>query len=283
MDDDRSGSLRVVSWNLWWRFGDWRRRFEVIRATLTDAGPDICGLQEVWATDASHQGQSLAAALGMHLVWAPSPKPERWQRRTGEHDASVGTVVLSRWPVEASEVIRLPPDPDDSAHEGRTALAARISSPAGPLLFVTTQLNSAATASAIRRRQVDVIAEFVGRNRVGTFPPVVTGDFNAQPDSDEVRRFEGHLTAPAVPGQVLIDAWRYAEPGQPGLTWDVRNPNVAATFEPSARIDYIFVGAPGPGGQGHVQRVGLIGNCARDDVWPSDHAGLIADLAMPAA
>jgi endonuclease/exonuclease/phosphatase family metal-dependent hydrolase len=41
-------------------------------------------------------------------------------------------------------------------------------------------------------------------------PPVLTGDFNAVPDSDEMRLLGGMRTAPAEPGQVLLDAWEYA-------------------------------------------------------------------------
>jgi len=140
----------------------------------------------------------------------------------------------------------LPPNRGDGSDEGRTALAVHVASPVGPILLVTTQLNSAASASAIRLEQVDAVADLVARQRVGSFPPIVTGDFKAQPESDEIRRFEGHLTAPAVPGQLLVDAWRYAEPGRCGLTWNRRNPHVLASLEPSARIDYIFVGPPEP-------------------------------------
>ena len=57
---------------------------------------------------------------------------------------------------------------------------------------------------------------------------------------------------------------------------------MAASLEPGARIDYIFVGQPGPGGQGHVRAVDLVGDAPRDDVWPSDHAGVYADLAVAA-
>ena len=54
---------------------------------------------------------------------------------------------------------------------------------------------------------------------------------------------------------------------------------MAATFEPSARIDYIFVGSPAAGGRGRVERVALVGDQAVDDVWPSHHAGIVVDLA----
>ncbi|HEY1639704.1 MAG TPA: endonuclease/exonuclease/phosphatase family protein [Streptosporangiaceae bacterium] len=110
------------------------------------------------------------------------------------------------------------------------------------------------------------------------FPAVVTGDFNAWPDSDEVRQFGGYKTAPAVPGQVFLDAWEYADPAQPAATWDAANPYVAAGFEPSVRVDYIHLGMPGPAGPGSVSSVRRAGDGPVDGVWPSDHAAVLADL-----
>jgi endonuclease/exonuclease/phosphatase family metal-dependent hydrolase len=36
-----------MTWNLWWRFGDWQRRHESIVHVLESASPEIVGLQEV--------------------------------------------------------------------------------------------------------------------------------------------------------------------------------------------------------------------------------------------
>ena len=155
---------------------------------------------------------------------------------------------------------------------------AEVESPYGRVSVYNTQLNSAPSHSAVRVEQVAALAEFIGGSVVDVFPIVLTGDFNALPDSDEVRLMEGHLTAPAVPGLLLIDTWRYARPGDPGFTWNRRNPHVAGTFEPSARIDYVFVGPPGPTGQGHVISVAIVGDQSRDGIWPSDHAGVVVDL-----
>lgn len=272
--------LRVVTWNLWWRFGDWERRMGAIRAILADTAPDVCGLQEVWATDYENQAELIARELGLHCYWAPSPRSDRWQRRIGSADVTIGNAVLSRWPIVGAEVLPLPAgeEPD----QGRTALVVAIDSPAGRLPFITTQLNSAPTASAVRCQQVDALAALVAKHTSPSFPVVLTGDFNAQPDSDEVRRLEGHLTAPAVSGQLLVDCWRYAQPPSPGLTWNRNNPHVAATYEPSARIDYVFVGPPDADGIGHVRSVGLIGDSRHNGIWPSDHAGVRVDLAMSA-
>jgi endonuclease/exonuclease/phosphatase family metal-dependent hydrolase len=146
-------------------------------------------------------------------------------------------------------------------------------------VFVTTHLTSPLHAACTRRAQVVRLAEFVAAHSTGTpFPAVVTGDFNTWPDADEIRLLGGYKTAPAVAGQVLIDAWEYADPASPSATWSPHNPFVPA-FDPPVRIDYVFVGPPGPGGQGHVRSVRTAGDGPVDGVWPSDHAAVTVDLA----
>jgi endonuclease/exonuclease/phosphatase family metal-dependent hydrolase len=269
-------SVRVVTWNLWWRFGEWQERLDVIAEVLAEIDADICGLQEVWADEVGNEALVLAERLGMHVSWVPTPAPERWQRRLGDPTVTMGNAVLSRWPVVDQRHIHLPTGTETD--EGRTAMLADVASPYGQISMYNTQLNSAPSHSAVRVEQVVALAQFIGRHVVDAFPNVLTGDFNALPDSDEVRLIEGHLTAPAVGDLLLIDTWRYAEPGNHGFTWNRRNPYVAATFEPSARIDYVFVGPPGPTGEGHVVSVGLVGDQPRHGIWPSDHAGVVVDL-----
>jgi endonuclease/exonuclease/phosphatase family metal-dependent hydrolase len=59
---DRASLVRVASWNLWWRFGPWGQRREAIAAVLADARPDVCGLQEVWASPRDHLAAVLATS-----------------------------------------------------------------------------------------------------------------------------------------------------------------------------------------------------------------------------
>ncbi|MGI5376167.1 endonuclease/exonuclease/phosphatase family protein [Streptomyces sp. CA-251387] len=269
--------MRVVTWNLWWRFGPWEARQKAILAELRELRPDVVGLQEVWAADGENQAEWLAGELGMHWAWAPSPAPERWRRRIGDPTVDIGNAVLSRWPVLDRRTLRLPAPSD--VDDGRLALFTRLATPSYDIPFFTTHLTSALHASAVRCRQVTALAEFIAENRVDTpFPAVVTGDFNAWPDSDEIRLFGGYRTAPAVPGQVFFDAWQYADPSAPSATWDRENPYVAAGLEPTVRIDYIHVGPPGPGGLGHVRSVRRAGDGPVDGIWPSDHAAVVADL-----
>ncbi|WKX74285.1 endonuclease/exonuclease/phosphatase family protein [Streptomyces sp. XD-27] len=279
--------MRVLTWNVWWLFGAWERRREAIAAVLRDARPDVIGLQEVWARGDENLAEWLARRLSRDLddewtwTWASSKVPGRWRKRIADgaaETAEVGNAVLSRWPIADRAVLTLPTAGGED--EGRLALYARIDAPGAPVPFFTAHLNHAVHESAVRCAQVAALARFVADHRGGTdFPPVVTGDFNARPDSDEIRLLGGHRTAPALPGQVLVDAWEYADPAAPAATWDRANPHVAESFEPSARIDYVHVGLPGPDGLGRVRAVRRAGDAPVAGVWPSDHAAVVADLA----
>ena len=276
---------RVVTWNLWWRFGDWARRFEVIAAVLAEAAPDVVGLQEVWArgsgADSVNAAGLLAKRLGMHWAWVPSPAPERWQRKLDDASA-FGNAVLSRWPVAGVAHADLPA-PSSGAPDGRRVLLAALDTPAGRLPFFTTQLSAFPGRSALRCAQVRRVAEFVAAHTPDSgLPPVVTGDLNAVTESDEVRLLEGFLTEPAVPDLLLVDAWRYAAPDDRGITWSRGNPHAAVTGEPDARIDYVLVGTPRAGGAALVESARVVGDRPRDGIWPSDHAAVVADLQLGA-
>src|SRR5215211_1836889 len=169
--------LRVLTWNLWWRFGDWQRRHESIIRVLQSSAPDIVGLQEVWATSNENQAQTLADMLDMHVAWCPSPAPEHFQRRLGDRSVAVGNAILSRWPITRESKCLLPSGARDA---GRTAVFALIAAPARPVPFFTTQLTSAIGQSALRSDQVRALAQFVVDETPERANPLVTGDFNAE-------------------------------------------------------------------------------------------------------
>ncbi|MDT0346006.1 endonuclease/exonuclease/phosphatase family protein [Streptomyces litchfieldiae] len=270
--------MRILTWNLWWRFGEWERRREAILSVLREERPDICGLQEVWEDGGENLAGWLADELGMHWAWAPGAPLPHWRARLGGELPGVGNAVLSRWPIARSATERLPVagGPD----EVRVALYALIEAERSPVPFFTTHLHSAQGGSAVRCEQVRALARFVAAHAGGddAHPPVVTGDFNAEPDSDEVRLLGGSLTAPVVPGQVLVDAWRSADPGMPWATWDPANPLVAGPAGFRARIDYIMVGLPTPYRLAGARSARRAGDGPVNGVWPSDHAAVVAEL-----
>ncbi|RKN07087.1 endonuclease/exonuclease/phosphatase family protein [Streptomyces radicis] len=269
-----------MTWNLWWRFGPWERREAAILETLRRERPDVIGLQEVWQTgEGANLAGRLADELGMHWAWAPGEAFPHWRAALGDDLPAVGNAVLSRWPIVETAVDRLPVA--GGPPEIRTALFALIEAEGGVRVpFFTTHLHSAQGGSAVRVEQVRALARHVWERRgTGPFPPVVTGDFNAEPESDEVRLFGGTLTTPAVRGQVMLDAWRAADPAAPWATWDpVENPHVAGPAGFRARIDYIHVGLPGPDRLGLVTAARRAADAPVDGVFPSDHMAVVAEL-----
>jgi len=255
-------TVRVATWNLWWRFGPWEERQAAIVATLQDLEADIICIQETWPEQAAELGQN----LGMHHEVACGLELG---------GLSFGNAILSRWPLSEPEVCPLPAE--EGADEGRLVLRAAVDGPRGPIQVHTTHLNWRYDHSRLRQEQVAVLSRFVADGPERSYPPVVCGDFNAEPVSDEVRMMTGRTAVP-VPPLVFHDAWDVAAPGRDGTTWSNTNPYAVWELEPARRIDYIFSGWPKQGGLGHAVRAGLVGVDAVDGVVPSDHYGVWADL-----
>jgi endonuclease/exonuclease/phosphatase family metal-dependent hydrolase len=260
-------TLRVLTWNLWWRFGPWERRRPAIAATLAELQPDVAALQEVWGEPGgTNLAAELAGELGYHHAYAS---------RLSLDGVDFGNAVLSRWPITSSAATPLPAPPE--ADEQRLVLRVDVDGPRGPFQVFSTHLNWRFDHSAVRQQQVRAIAGVVAAARPRTYPPVLCGDCNAVPDSDEIRMLTGRSAVP-VEGLVFHDAWEAAGGGGPGSTWSNANPYAALDLEPDRRIDYVLVGWPKAGGAGHVTSCRVVGTEPVDGVVPSDHYGVLAEL-----
>lgn len=259
-------TMRVATWNIWWRFGPFRERQPVIVSTLKAAEPDVICLQEVYWRDGENVAAEIADALGFEHVEAARRSDDGW---------AFGNAVLSRWPIE--RVDELPLSAPADADEGRVAIMAEVAGPRGRFQVFCTHLNWRFDHSHVRQLQVRAISEFVGSTRPREFPPVLCGDFNAEATSDEIRMLTGKAET-AVRGLMFHDAWEFAGTGE-GHTIDVRaNPFAAAGLTPPRRIDYVFTGWPKRGGAGAVVHARLLGDVPVDGVFGSDHFGVLADL-----
>lgn len=258
--------IRVVSWNIWWRYGPWERRRPIIEATLRALDADVIALQEVWDDGTANLAADLAQALERNHVFQSAEK------RNG---IGFGNAVLSRWPITKTDWRPLPGEQESD--EGRCVLFAELGGPHGPVQVFATHLNWRFDHGGIRQRQVIEIARFVASKRPRSYPPIVCGDFNAEPMSDEIRMMTGQAACP-IEGVVFRDAWNVAGDASEGYTWDNKNRFAQAEFEPSRRIDYVFVGEAMARGAGHVVECRLAGNEPVEGLWPSDHFAVVAEL-----
>ena len=107
---------------------------------------------------------------------------------------------------------------------------------------------------------------------------MVAGDFNAEPDSDEMRFMRG-LTA--LGGKTVLlrrTGWIATHAAGPGYTWDTRNAYARKPHEPCRRIDYIYVRGPDRNLRGEPRTCRLAFDRPANGVWPSDHLGVVAEL-----
>ena len=265
--------VRIATWNLWGRYGPWEARLPVIIENLRAVNADILALQEVWDDGARNQAREIAAALSY-----AEPVYAHNLERDG---AQSGNAVLSRWPIERSEVRTLPRKGvngavDDEGEE-RLCVFAEIGGPRGPIQVFCAHLSWSDDHSAIRQEQTREIARFIRETRPRSFPAVLCGDLNAEQDSDELRILTGGAAAP-MPRVILRDAWRAARNTSPGYTWSNDNPFAAASLDLDRRIDHVMVGQPKLGGVGHVRSAHIAGDVPIDGMWGSDHLAVVAEL-----
>jgi len=278
-DRDRKlpGTLRFLTLNLWGENGPWQARMQIVADGVAALAPDVIALQEV--REVPGRVPNLAAEIarphGWHHVFAPSTA---WG---GGHE---GLAIVSRFPIGAHEAQPLPHSTDK---EGRIVLSARVDADGGAFWVHTTHLSFRETEGRQREDQVMFVDKIVAAH-ANDHVQLVMGDFNAVPESDEIRWLTGMTT---LDGRRVAyqDAWARANltSGASGVTWTRANPYVDLMYwlRPERRLDYIFTTAVRRDRRATIHgarvvldepRVGADG--AR--VFASDHFGVVADVQM---
>ena len=255
--------IRVATLNIWNRMGPWEERLAAIRKEVERLQPDVLGLQEVLVLPEHEfdQAQAIAEGFGYHVAFGRSPDAEAY---------TMGNAILSRFPITRTFAFALP-----GTDEHRCLVFAELDSPAGKIPFFSTHLNWKFDESDVRQLQVQSIARFVDACR-RDFPAVVVGDFNAEPDSEEIRFLRG-LTSLGGRSVHFQDVFGHVGEG-PGTTFSLANPYAALLREPDRRIDYVWV----RGGDERFRGEPLAARVAFDkpegEAYPSDHFGVYAEL-----
>jgi len=270
--------LKLVTLNIWNKQGPWPERLALIRAELEQLDADIVGLQEVLRSDQDEASQADEIADGLaggaypHRAYASA-----WNIGGPLH---LGNAVISKYPIAEQ---RNWPLPAAEGKEPHGLLYAAVDAPCGIVPVFVTHLAWRLHHGSVRRRQIRAVADRVKELApVDGFPPVLMGDLNADPDSDEMRFLRG-LTPLDGDSFYLVDAWEQCGAG-PGHTWSNANPYAARVCEPSRRIDYIYVRAPDRKLRGVPLAARLVFAQAAGGVFPSDHFGLYAEVqAAPRA
>ena len=193
---------------------------QIVRSTKAD----IALLQEVdrGTTRSGRVDQPgvLAALTGFNVAFGKT-----LEYQGGDY----GIAVLSRWPISADSLIRLPVVPPQnrsgSTHEPRGALSALIEVPGGSVEVLNTHID-ASREDFYRRQEMTTLLQLATRSvRELRRSTLVGGDLNAEPGSAVIEM---------IRGTVVRDAWPECGQGL-GLSYPADRP--------VKRIDYLLLPA----------------------------------------
>ncbi len=286
LETTRLEKLRVATLNIWNKAGPWAERLPLIKTQVKELSPDVLGLQEVLrlipdekqppvpAPD-NDQASEIGEGLGYNIAYGIA----------ADYSGGLkfGNALLTRYKILVNRTFRLP---DADSGETRSLLYALLETPWGRLPVFVTHLNWKLHHGVVRVKQAVYMAEqiFVLAPVEADFlPPILMGDMNADPGTDEIRYLKGQHV---IDGRSVYfaDVWDYAEPASPGYTYARDNAYALKNGEPNRRIDYIFVRGPDKDMRGqpsNVQRAfeqSVPGS--EGSVWASDHYGVVCDLSM---
>lgn len=265
--------LRVLTLNIWNRQGPWPERLALIRDGIAELEPDIIGLQEVLdMSGLGNQAGEIAAGLGYHVYYAWA-----WQIGGG---LSMGNALLSRYPFAQTDRMELPASPGEDT---RSLAYGLVDAPCGMVPVFCTHLSWKLHQGHVRIAQVQAAVRCIMEMEPAPdgFPPVFMGDFNADPDADEMRYLRG-LTPLGGTSVYFADCWHAcngADPAAgPGITYDRKNHYALRAHEPSRRIDYIYVRGPDRQLRGEPLTARVVFTEAKNGVYASDHYGVISEI-----
>ena len=274
-------TLRIATLNVWNMSGPWAERRALIRKELERLNPDIVGLQEVLRFPDGQGGTSEARCQAQNVVESYGYEVLYGEASEYSNHVKFGNAILCRHRVLERFHFFLP---HLESGESRCLLGALLETPWGVLPVFVTHLNWKLHHGAVRLEQVAFITERIEEIAPldgPDLPPVLMGDFNADPDSDEIRFLKG-LKVERGRSVFYADAWAFGGDGSLGATWSRSNDYARPAREPSRRIDYIFVRGPDTRGRGEPLHAELAFATAEERagtlVWPSDHFGLVTDV-----
>jgi endonuclease/exonuclease/phosphatase family metal-dependent hydrolase len=264
-------TLKIVTLNLWGEQPPLERRMQLAIEQLRQLAPDVVGLQEVRQVPGQvpNQAETLASALGMEHHFVPA---------TPWGGGEEGLAILSRHPIAERSVNELP---HAVPTERRLLVGASVETPAGRVEVFTTHLNYRLADGGKREDQIVAVDEHAA-GAPSELPKILMGDFNATPDSDEIRFLRGLHTS-AGKRTFWQDAWERRHGRADGFTWARSNPYTARLrwLERDRRLDYIFVSPMKRDGRGVVQDCRIVmDRAASDGALPSDHYGLYAEVQL---
>lgn len=242
--------MRITTWNV--HFG--KNTEAIVRAFRRNpnlSGSDVVLLQEIefHPSEGCGRADKIAERLGYYCVYAPARA-----KRSGSH----GIALLSRFPIESTEIIELPFFDSPVRPRRRIALVAKVVTPDGPVHVCNVHLDVRINA----RQRIEQLRRLVEKMQaLSPDPVIIAGDFNTSPFHFAFGLF------PVLPVSQRRRVERYMV--QSGFAGIRRPPLTYRPIVIPMRLDHIYAAGI------RLERSGV-----EKRVRVSDHRPIWADLAF---
>lgn len=257
--------MKLINFNLWNRNYHWTKRLPLFLDLLKEnkfdgTGDDILTFQEVVKDDQLDQLHDLNKKLQYKNEIFFEAKPGQ------------GMGMLTNLTIVRQKLYRFSHNPDDPK-DTFPRLLALVELDNGSNRFVVGVTHFAVKPeSHIRnsRECLDAIKDFNTKK----LPIIICGDFNSAPENETVKKFidDGFVDPWLDTGNEEFASWPVSE------ELVVKNRLLREGHPPEfeiepRRVDYIMTKGV------HIIKTGKVGK-QRDDIWHSDHWGIIAEVAL---
>lgn len=253
-EESESTNLSVMTFNIWFDNENWPDRFNLILKQIREINPDIIGLQEViQRADLDNQAKQLADSLGYHYYFDSVDEEG--------NDKRFGNAIVSRHPIEETNFRAL--EPLDAY---RKAVHARVDVNGNSVDVYTTHLHNPGDANQTRKDQINDMQDFIEETSNGELI-FVTGDFNANPDWEEMELMYDHY----------IDVYplfheNHLDPEHSTLNYHLGHSR--------RRIDYVFIHRENRADLKLLSAEIVLNEPNEKGVYPSDHFAVIGEFEV---
>ena len=247
----------VATLNIFNRMGEWGHRAPLLVEQFEELQPDVIGLQEIDLM--LDQGMWISRQVNARM----GERPHYRIKHAANPDTRAsfhGIATMSRIGFEEHEVL-------DLMSFERVAQRMVFCAGGAAFAFVNVHLHHPVEAQQERVAQLGRLFEWLDRDSRG-LPLVIAGDFNAYAEPPE--------PAVLMMKERYRSAYETAHGREPEKTWTT--PVNTYDDSPHGTLDYIFVSP-----EWRVVEAGLAFDKPSPhmpDVYPSDHLGLYARLAL---
>ena len=253
-EEGQSTSLSLLTLNIWFDNEQWPTRFQLILEQIRELDPDIIGLQEViQRANLDNQAQQMADSLGYYYYFDSVDGEERDQR--------FGNAILSRYPIEETNFRALVP-----LNAYRKAVHAKIRVDDHIVDVYNTHLHNPGDATQTRTDQINDMHDFIDETSTSDLV-FVLGDFNANPDWDEMDVMYTQFT-----DVYPIFHENHLDPEHSTLNYHLGHSQ--------RRIDYIFFNKESESFLTPLSAEIVLNVPNENDIYPSDHFGVSAEFEV---